>query len=114
MRINVLNTEPKEQRREARVERALEEFVGRVKELNVRKVVLFGSTARKEDREDSDVDLLIVGDRGERRKIADIETDLDLKYRLPLVSVMYGDDEPKTPFMREVMKEGRLLYERQN
>ena len=101
-----------EQGRRARVAHAIDDFVAKAKRLHVRKIILYGSTARGEDREGSDVDLLLIGDRNERSKIAYIETEIDLKYGVPLVSMVRDSDSANTPFMREVLANGRVLYER--
>jgi hypothetical protein len=113
MKIEVLDTTLRgdEEERKTRVEKALKEFVSEMPKLRVKKVVLFGSTARGEDKEDSDVDLFIVGDRSERDRIVSIETDLDLKYNVPLVSVLQEKMTGDPSFIGNVLKEGRILYE---
>ena len=39
-----------------------EEFVNSIRSDNVDKIILFGSVARNEDTDDSDIDILIVAD----------------------------------------------------
>jgi uncharacterized protein len=99
------------QTRKARVAGALEDFVSEAKKHRIKKIVLYGSTARGDDREDSDVDLLIVGDRRDWDKLAGIEVELDLKYGVPIVSTIH-EKENESPFVRSIMDEGRVLYER--
>lgn len=84
-------------------------FAGRLKEsLPVREVYLYGSFARGEVHEGSDIDLLIIGDFDERffdriGKILDL-TDLPIE---PLVYTMDEFEEFKrssNPFILEILK----------
>ncbi len=64
---------------------ALAEIKRRVSALfDVRRYILFGSKARGDAQPDSDIDLLIVTERelehGERHKISDVLTDVNLEY----------------------------------
>jgi len=47
-----------------------EDFASSVKRKNpqIRKIILFGSVARKEDRKDSDIDLMLISE-GDRREV---------------------------------------------
>ena len=82
------------------------------------KIVLFGSYARGNPREDSDVDMLVImprtRDRGERtsvriRQAIPRDFPLDLLVRTPsdvAKRLRWGD-----PFMRELIENGKVLYE---
>ena len=89
-------------------------FAGRLKEsLPVREVYLYGSFARGEVHEGSDIDLLIIGDFTERfferiGKILDL-TDLPIE---PLVYTVKEFEEFKksgNPFITEILKTAILL-----
>ena len=91
-----------------------------VKELGARidSIILYGSVARKEAREESDIDLLIVTpDKSIRREVVSISYEVDLEngtftshvYVTPQEFEKYvewGD-----PFLKEVMMEGVVLYD---
>jgi predicted nucleotidyltransferase len=80
----------------------------------VRRVWLFGSRARGDNFERSDIDFAIEApgiDRGQWAALhLDLEEDADT---LLLVDFVLMDDLPET-FRRRVHREGRLLYERGN
>ena len=90
---------------------------------NPRRVILFGSQARETAREDSDIDLLIVGDRptGEtgsrRREIARIRRGLPL-LGIPIDILLFTPDEVEkwrhttNHVVSDAMREGKVLYER--
>ncbi len=96
--------------------RAFSEAIAR--EFHPRKIVLFGSYARGNPTEHSDVDLLIImprtRDRGERmsvriRQAIPRDFPLDLLVRTPsdvAKRLRWGD-----PFMRELLETGKVLYE---
>ena len=81
---------------------------------SVKRVYLFGSFAKGEIHEGSDIDLLIIGDFKENffERIGKI---LDLT-DLPVEPLVYTEKEFKklleeeNPFILEVLKTGKLLY----
>jgi len=91
-----------------------------VKELGARidSIILYGSVARKEAREESDIDLLIVTpDKSIRREVVSISYEVDLEngtftshvYVTPQEFEKYvewGD-----PFLKEVLRQGMVLYD---
>ena len=98
-----------------------EEFKERaLKELGkkLHSIVLYGSVARKEANEDSDVDLLVVGeDKDIFEDVVKIQTDIDLKHGT-LTAVVYLTKEELerftksgSPFLTNVMEEGEVLYD---
>jgi len=88
-----------------------------VRKLNPQKVILFGSMARGDFHEASDIDLIVVGDFRERffdriGRILDLnDTDFDLE------ALAYTPQEfekmvaEKRPFIMNALREGRILYE---
>lgn len=83
----------------------------------LRKIVLFGSVARGDERADSDIDILVVLDDFEdlwveMERTGEVMADLALKYdRVPVVIPIREDEleEGKTPFLLNVRKEGITL-----
>ena len=96
------------------IRRELLRFVEKLKEeLPVSRVYLFGSFARDEVHEGSDIDLLIVGDFPER-VFTRIERVLELT-ELPIEPLVYTPAEfeelvrPGNPFILHVLREGKEL-----
>jgi predicted nucleotidyltransferase len=99
------------------IEEVLREFKKEVRKLygrRLKKVILFGSWARGEATEESDIDLLIVlGDEvipgREIDRMIDIITDMNLKYGV-LISVHPVSEEDfyklKSPLLINVRREG--------
>lgn len=81
------------------------------------KVILFGSLARGERREGTDIDLFII-----KRDIPDLGVDrirqLDtlIKYKLATDFIVYKPQEVNQrvklgdPFIKSILKEGKVLY----
>ena len=94
------------------VRRALEKYSGRIDE-----IILFGSVARGEAREDSDIDILVIGD-------ASLEELVDISFPILLEQgeIISAKDMDKGhfdflvqegySFIRNVLEEGIILYER--
>ena len=88
-----------------------------VKELRPEVVVLFGSFAKRDINEGSDVDIMVIADFKEgfldRVKLL---LDLNDEMRLPLEPVGYTSKEFQrmleegNPFIREVFVSGKILY----
>jgi len=81
-------------------------------------IVVYGSVARREADEDSDIDVLIVSQQ--KRAIYDhaarIRSEIDLKHEtmttltyLTPEEIHYGLDKGE-PFVREVLREGKAIY----
>lgn len=82
------------------------------------KIILFGSFARGDISESSDVDLIVVSNWREDF-IKRIKMLLDMnEFRIPLEPVGYTREEfenlvkERNSFILEVLKEGRILYKR--
>ena len=96
------------------------QFTGRVLQKYPDKVdviILFGSTATGEAREESDIDILVVGDVT-LEELVDISFSLLLEYRKYIspkdMKKPYFEELNKEgySFIRNVMDEGSVLYER--
>lgn len=85
----------------------------------VERVVIFGSAARREQRADSDLDLLVVvapaGDRAAvERVIQKMREDLGDRYGTKLRPLVYTQSEfarkRRTPLLRNIEREGKVLH----
>jgi len=94
-----------------------------VKELpnKIESIILYGSVARNETHEDSDIDILIVTLNQDRKlydKISKIRTQIDLDNNTLTTLVQMSKNELEqylklgSPFMENVMKEGVPLYDK--
>ena len=103
--------------------KALTEFKDRVvKELGdrINAIIVYGSVARGEAGEESDIDVLIVGrDKEIRSKITEIGYEIDYENRFEtfITPVYYTKEEIEhrikvgSPFIYEVLKDGVALYD---
>lgn len=93
-----------------------------VAEVQPEKIYLFGSLARGEATEDSDIDLLIVerlgfADRSRWQELQKIRSSL-LAFRLPKDILVYSQDEVArwqnsfNHIVAHALREGRLLYKK--
>ena len=88
-----------------------------VKKLCPSKIILFGSFARGDFNEGSDIDLAVIGDW--RESFLDrIKVLLEMnKYHLPVEPIGYTEQEFKTmqedgnPFILEMIETGKVVYE---
>lgn len=87
------------------------------REFGAERVILFGSHAKGEVNEDSDVDLLIIGPFEGRSVDRSVEIRMKLRPQFPVDllvrtaekvrdRIRMGDD-----FLREIVEEGKVLYE---
>ena len=99
---------------------AVNEFVRRVKEKyedKIDSIILFGSVARGEAKEDSDIDILVVGDVS-LEELVEVSFPLLLEYgELISAKNMKKDHfefsaKEGYSFVRNVLREGEVLYER--
>ena len=86
----------------------------------VESIVLYGSVARNEAREDSDIDVLVVTLEDDTKlydKISKIRTRIDLENNTLTTLVQISRKQVEqhmklgSPFMESVMKEGVILYD---
>ena len=99
---------------------AVEEFVRRVLERyrdKIDSIILFGSVARGEAKEDSDIDILVVGDVS-LEELVEVSFPILLEYG-ELISAKNMEKDrfdfsakEGYSFIRNVLREGVVLYER--
>jgi predicted nucleotidyltransferase len=86
----------------------------------IESIVLYGSVARNEAHEDSDIDILVVTRDDDRKlydRISKIRTRIDLDNNTLTVLVQMGKNELEqhmklgSPFMESVVREGVILYD---
>ena len=107
---------------QTRYQEAVDEFLRRVLEKyrnKIEGIILFGSVARGDAREDSDVDLLVVvkeRDIADMKEIYGIAFEVSMEYSVEVSPKVYGAREVLkrlelgAPFINEVLKEGVSLY----
>ena len=86
--------------------------------LPIEMVILFGSTARKDDRPESDIDLAIVATRGlitrtTRRKLADISSEFLVEFGVLLNWILITPDEyedRQNALVENIRKDGIVLW----
>lgn len=97
---------------------ALKQFVERVNDKyrgKIEKIILFGSYAKGEAREDSDIDLLIIGNVS-LDNLVDISFPLLLKYGIYISPHVMTEehfsllDSEGYGFIKNVRKEGRVIH----
>jgi len=96
------------------IEEYAKEIIGK---LNPRRIILFGSFARGDINEGSDVDLIVIADwkEGFLERIK-LLLDLD-EFGIPLEPIGYTEEEfedlidGENPFILEALKEGKVIYE---
>ena len=96
----------------------IEEFGQQIgREFGAERVILFGSYARGEVTEDSDVDLLVIGPFKGRRVDKSVEIRMKLRPKFPLDLLVRTPEKVRQRidmgdcFMREILYEGKVLYE---
>jgi predicted nucleotidyltransferase len=86
----------------------------------VESIVLYGSVARNEARENSDIDVLVVTRDDDRKlydRISKIRTRIDLSNNMLTTLLQISRNELEqhmklgSPFMENVVKEGIILYD---
>lgn len=86
---------------------------------NIDSIVLYGSVARNEAREDSDIDILVVIEKDDLYKtVSDISYEVDLKngthttifWATPKELENYA--KRGSPFLESVVEEGVILYDK--
>ena len=83
------------------------------------RVVLFGSYARGNPRDDSDVDMLVIMEHGQRKDVEQaVVIDVQLQRTFPLDLIVRRPSEVKKRlamgdlFLRTILGEGQVLHER--
>ncbi|WP_297470711.1 nucleotidyltransferase domain-containing protein [Thermococcus sp.] len=94
---------------------ALDEFLRVLRKRfgdSIEEVILFGSYARGDYDEESDIDLLIIGEV-DFNELMDVVTDILLKYGELISPIVIKPEEfkrRKDSFIKTVMSEGKPLY----
>lgn len=96
----------------------IEEFGRRIgREFDAERIILFGSYARGEVTEDSDVDLLVIGPFEGRSVDKSVEIRMKLRPKFPLDLLVRTPEKVRQRiemgdcFMKEILEEGKVLYE---
>jgi len=107
-----------QQEQRPRIERELTRVVEALGKLGARRIVLFGSHARGDFNEASDIDLMVILDTKERM-VERIERVLEaIDSELAVEPLVYTPEEyerlkaSQGPFIQTVEREGKVLYER--
>ncbi|MEF9934747.1 MAG: nucleotidyltransferase domain-containing protein [Clostridium sp.] len=78
---------------------------------NVDKVLLFGSRARGDNRENSDIDLCIFGDNINHSTLANIYMDVEDINTLVSFDILSFNDIKSTELIHNILEEGVCIYE---
>ncbi|ODS34920.1 hypothetical protein BEH94_02500 [Candidatus Altiarchaeales archaeon WOR_SM1_SCG] len=98
-------------------EKEVEKITGQIKEkYKPDKIILFGSSAKGNVTENSDIDMLIIKDTNKRRveRIREVLSIVD--YDLPFEPVVFTNEELRKRlalndfFIKNILKEGKILY----
>lgn len=111
------------QKLQRKYEKALEAFKSRIlNELGkrIQSIVIYGSVARGEATEDSDIDVLVLSDdKRVREKVSDIAYEIDFEYDFETfimpIHLTTKEFEHRikvgSPFTSSILKEGVILYD---
>lgn len=96
--------------------RALQALVSQLKRLGAKRILLFGSLARNEVREDSDIDLVVVMESGEQNPVKRLaklysQSELDEAFDLRIYTPEEFGRAKGGSFLSEVLKEAVELYD---
>lgn len=81
-------------------------------------VILFGSRAKGKEREQSDIDICIVADTDNKRRLAATISE-EIQNELPVDVLVYTSSEwadcikDRTSFASKILNEGKILYGQQ-
>lgn len=89
-------------------ERVVQDIIAVAKKYDIEKVILFGSRARGDNRERSDIDLAVSGGNI-TEFIFDIEEDV---WTLLMFDVVNLDGPVQKELLAEIAKDGVVLYEK--
>ncbi|WP_323735877.1 nucleotidyltransferase domain-containing protein [Methanosphaera sp. ISO3-F5] len=91
------------------------EFAEKIKSEYIKKIILFGSVARKEDEKDSDIDILIISNHREKiQNIIDDEIAWIMYDKQELISAHIMDEDlfnqtKNFTFLTNVLKDGVII-----
>ncbi|MBE3519241.1 MAG: nucleotidyltransferase domain-containing protein [Firmicutes bacterium] len=106
---------PDEERR-ARLELELQRMTALFPQMGVKKAILFGSLARGDVTESSDINLILIKDTTKKLSDRLEEALLTLDPRVSLDVLVYTPEEfedllETTPLLQDAVREGRVIYE---
>lgn len=94
------------------------EIIEKSKQFNAQFVILFGSRAKGSEKADSDIDVCIVAETQNKRRLAS-ELQTVIESDIPIDIIVYTPDEwnecikDETSFASKILAEGRILYGQQ-
>jgi len=105
------------QKRKEQLEEELKRIIPKIIELNVEKIILFGSIVSGSMHKRSDLDILVVKDTSERFMDRLERFYLHIKPRIALDILVYTPAEfeemsQNNQFIKTILKNGRIVYER--
>ena len=115
--INVPTIDQRERIPQAAIDQVVQQIVERFKP---QKIILFGSYARGDPRPESDVDLLVVMQTPLKEVQQAIQICQQIEYRFGLDLIVHTPQklaervETGDWFLRDVLAEGKVVYESQN
>ena len=98
----------------AEVEAELERILNRLKnDTSVRKVLLFGSLARGDARDHSDIDLIVVKETQMRflDRLDEFYDDAREAMDILVYTPQEFEEMKERPFVKRALREGKMLYE---
>ena len=92
-----------------------------IEQISLEKIILFGSTVRKNDKISSDIDICLIGlfqklDPRTRDVIDEVATDILLETGLVINWIYFADKTWKhdcVPIITTIKKEGEILWEKE-
>ncbi len=103
-----------------RMQKRLKALITNLKAYQPEKIILFGSSARGEEDEHSDIDLVIIKKTQDRFLQRLKKAALLIKEPIPVDLFVYTPEEfaqmldDENPFVQIVIKEGRVIYKKPN
>ncbi|WP_323737562.1 nucleotidyltransferase domain-containing protein (plasmid) [Methanosphaera sp. ISO3-F5] len=95
--------------------RIAQEFANNIKNNEIKRIILFGSVARGEDNDDSDIDILIISNNQENLedKISEEKYNIITKYRelisAHVISEKHYEETKNYSFLTNIRNEGIIL-----
>ena len=90
-------------------------FANKIKSEEIKKIILFGSVARQEDTENSDIDILIIADNEEEledyisEEVIDILLTEKQYISAHIMSQQHFNETKNFSFLRNVSKDGIII-----
>ena len=91
-------------------QKVIEEIIDLAKKYHVEKVILFGSRARGDNHDRSDIDLAVYGIQEEDKSL--FWYDIEELPTLLKFDIVHVDDNTDTDLLESIRKDGVVLYEK--